>query len=88
MLRRLLVVGAAGLVLAVPSARAGTVAIYYYPWYGTPSQDGTWQHWNQNGHQPPGDVYSSYYPARGPYSSSSRKVVDAQMAEIAAAGVD
>ena len=88
MLRRLLVVGFAGGILAVPAARAGTVAIFYYPWYGTPSHDGAWQHWNQNGHQPPGDIYSSYYPARGPYSSSSRKVVDAQMAEIAAAGVD
>ena len=89
MLRRLLVVGLVGGILAVPGlARAGTVGIFYYPWYGTPAVDGAWQHWNQNQHRPPADVYSGFYPARGPYSSSDRKVVDAQMAEIAAAGVD
>jgi len=88
-LRRLLVMGLAGAWLAVPAiAQAGTVAIFYYPWYGTPAHDGAWQHWDQNGHHPPGSVYSPYYPARGPYSSGSRAVVDAQMAEIAAADVD
>jgi hypothetical protein len=69
-------------------AHAGTVAIFYYPWYGTPAQDGGWQHWNQNSHRPPGDVYSRFYPALGPYSSSNRAVVDQQMAQIASAGVD
>jgi glycoprotein endo-alpha-1,2-mannosidase len=88
-LRRLLFVGLAWACLALPAtAYAGTVGIFYYPWYGTPAHDGSWQHWSQNGHRPPHDVYSRYYPARGPYSSSSRAVVDAQMAEIAAAGVD
>jgi glycoprotein endo-alpha-1,2-mannosidase len=87
-LRRLLVVGFAGGLLVAASARAGTVAIFYYPWYGTPKIDGSWQHWSQNGHRPPGDLYSRYYPARGAYSSSSRAVVDSQMADIAAAGVD
>lgn len=90
MLRRLLVVGLAWVCACagVSVARAGTVAIFYYPWYGTAFQDGGWQHWSQNGHRPPGDLYSRFYPARGPYSSSSRAVVDAQMAEIAAAGID
>jgi glycoprotein endo-alpha-1,2-mannosidase len=87
-LRCLLVVGLAAGLLAVPAARAGTVGIFYYPWYGTPAQDGSWLHWSQNGHTPPGNIYSEFYPARGPYSSSSRKVVDAQMAEIAGAGID
>ena len=87
MLRRLLAVGCASAFLAAP-AHAGTVAIFYYAWYGTPARDGSWQHWNQNGHQPPGDLYSRYYPARGAYSSSDPSVVNAQMAEIAAAGVD
>ena len=36
----------------------------------------------------PGRSTRAFYPARGPYSSSSRAVVDAQMADIAAAGVD
>ena len=89
LLRRLLVVGLAGAVLALPAlARAGTVAIFYYPWYGTPATDGAWQHWNQNDHSPPGDLYSRFYPALGPYSSSDAHIVAAQMAQISAAGVD
>jgi len=86
-LRRLLVAGLVSLCLAAP-AQAGTVAIFYYAWYGTPARDGGWQHWDQNGHAPPADVYSRFYPARGPYSSSDPAVVDGQMAEIAAAGID
>jgi glycoprotein endo-alpha-1,2-mannosidase len=86
-LRRLLMVGLVSLCFGAP-AQAGTVAIFYYAWYGTPARDGAWEHWNQNGHQPPGDVYSRYYPARGAYSSSDPAVVNAQMAEIAAAGID
>ncbi|MDX6485200.1 MAG: hypothetical protein QOF43_353 [Gaiellaceae bacterium] len=89
MLRRLLVVGLAGASLCVPSiARAATVAIFYYPWYGTPAADGAWEHWNQNGHRPPGDVYSRFFPALGAYSSSDPAVVERQMVEISAAGVD
>ena len=89
MLRRLFVVGLAWACLCVPAAaHAGTVAIFYYPWYGTPARDGAWQHWNQNRHRPPYDLYSRFYPARGPYSSDDPAVVDQQMAEIAAAGID
>jgi hypothetical protein len=87
-LRRLLVVGFAWACLGVPAAHAGTVAIFYYPWYGTPARDGAWEHWNQNRHRPPSDVYSRFYPARGPYSSDDPAVVSQQMAEIAAAGID
>src|ERR671922_2545279 len=87
-LRRLMVVGLAWGCFAVPAARAATVAIFYYPWYGTPAWDGGWVHWNQNGHHPPGDVYSRYFPARGLYSSDDPVVVDQQMAEIASTGID
>jgi hypothetical protein len=89
-LRRLLVVTCASFAcLCAPAlGRAATVAIFYYPWYGTPSVDGGWEHWNQNGHRPPLDLYSRYYPLRGPYSSADPTVVDRQMAEIAAAGID
>ena len=88
-MRRLLAGGILILYLIFPAlARAGTVAIFYYPWYGTPQRDGAWVHWNQNAHKPPVDIYSSFYPARGPYSSGNRAVVDQQMAEIARAGVD
>jgi hypothetical protein len=90
LLRRLLVVGfATAACLCAPAlARAATVAVFYYPWYGTPAADGGWDHWNQNGHRPPADLYSRYYPASGPYSSSDPAVVDGQMAEIGAAGID
>jgi len=87
-LRRLLVVGLAWASIGVPVARAGTVAIFYYPWYGTPARDGSWGHWSQNGHHPPQDLYSRYYPARGAYSSSDPRIVSAQMAEMRAAGID
>jgi len=87
-LRRLFLTGLVSACVAVPAAHAATVAIFYYPWYGTPVRDGAWEHWNQNNHNPPGDVYSRYYPAAGPYSSADPAVVDQQMAEIAAAGID
>jgi glycoprotein endo-alpha-1,2-mannosidase len=73
---------------ALPAALPVTVAIFYYPWYSTPAVDGAWEHWDQNGHSPPTDVYSRYYPALGPYSSDDPAVVDLQMAEISTAGVD
>ena len=67
-----------------PSARVG---IFYYPWFATPQQDGAFAHWQQGGSVPPAGVASGFYPARGPYSSADTLVVDAQMGEIAAAGV-
>ena len=89
MLRRLLVVGLAWVCLGAPTAaRAATVSIFYYPWYGTPAHDGAWAHWDQNNHRPPRDLYSRFYPAQGPYSSGDARVVEAQMAEIRAAGID
>src|SRR5260221_12011510 len=88
-LRRLLAGGLVIAYLAAPGlARAGTVAIFYYPWYGTPLHDGTWEHWDQNGHTPPTSVYSSFFPASGPYSSADPHVVARQMDQIAAAGVN
>jgi glycoprotein endo-alpha-1,2-mannosidase len=77
------------LALAAPATAARPlVAIFYYPWYGTPQVDGAWEHWSQNGHAPPADLYSSFYPAGGPYSSSDPAVVAAQMAQIRGAGID
>lgn len=71
--------------------RAGSTAvetaIFYYAWFGTPKDDGEYVHWQQGGSAPPAQVGSSYYPARGPYSSSDAVVLGSQMREIAAAGV-
>jgi hypothetical protein len=63
------------------------VGVFYYPWFGTPLRDGHYVHWQQGGTRPPKEVASSYFPARGVYSSSDALVVDAQMREIAAAGI-
>jgi hypothetical protein len=79
------------LALAAPSTAAAapaSVAIFYYPWYGTPARDGAYEHWNQNGHTPPADIASRFYPAGGLYSSSSPTVIKRQMKEIVAAGID
>jgi glycoprotein endo-alpha-1,2-mannosidase len=69
------------------TAARGEASIFYYPWYGTPQRDGSYLHWDQNGHIPPLDLASSYYPARGPYSGADPAVVRAQMRDIAGAGV-
>jgi len=80
--------GVAGGAPAPAERPAPQVAIFYYAWYGTPAADGTWEHWGQGRNDPPGGIGSNYYPARGPYSSSSATVLRAQMREIAATGVD
>jgi glycoprotein endo-alpha-1,2-mannosidase len=78
------------LALLLPAtAQAGVrVSAFYYPWYGTSSVDGTFQHWSQRGHTPPNDIASAYYPLRGLYSSSDTLVTGAQMDEIRSAGID
>ncbi len=78
------------LVLVTPASAsaAQSVGIFYYPWFGVPAVDGAYQHWGQNNHAPPLELGTAFYPMRGPYSSSSQAVLDRQMAEISAAGVD
>jgi glycosyl hydrolase family 99 len=63
------------------------VAIFYYPWYSTPHRDGSWAHWYvaRDGSE---TLSTRYFPSRGLYSSSDPRVVDAQMGEIRAAGID
>ncbi len=63
------------------------MGIFYYPWFATPQRDGAFAHWQQGGSTPPASLASGFYPVRGPYSSADALVVDAQMREIAAAGV-
>ena len=86
-----LVAGGAYSNVTGPGVAAGTgkgeVAIFYYPWYGTPARDGAWQHWQQHGNSPPSQIASSWFPARGLYSSSDPAIVRAQMREIASIGV-
>ncbi|GAB1605729.1 glycoprotein endo-alpha-1,2-mannosidase-like [Argonauta hians] len=73
------------------------VHIFYYMWYGNPSNDGKYFHWNhrllQNWrekirrkatrrHFPPLDIASNYYPELGPYSSSDTDVLAVHMQQI------
>lgn len=78
----------ATLLVAPAGANAGgESSIFYYPWWGTKQQDGRYLHWNQRGHAPPSDLATTYFPARGVYSSSDVRVLRAQMREIKAAGI-
>lgn len=91
-MQRLPVLGFVALLLCLPAGAgdarpAASTAIFYYPWYGTVGRDGSYQHWAQNGHRPPADIASDFYPLRGAYSSDDPRVLDAQMREIAATGV-
>src|SRR5438046_10254171 len=82
---------ALALFLGLPAiAAAGTTqsAIFFYPWYSNMRHDGGYAHWTQGGHQPPFDLASQFYPARGPYSSGDPRVLRGQMGEIASAGID
>ncbi len=89
MLRRALLLALLGALLAAgPADAAVRTSIFYYPWYGTPQHDGKFLHWQQHGAAPPDTIASSFYPARGPYSSADRLVLGAQMAEIRRAGID
>jgi hypothetical protein len=84
-----LVIALVGLLSAsAATPRPPRIAIFYYPWYSTPAVDGEWRHWQQGDASPPRLIASNYYPVRGAYSSSDRRVLRAQMAEIAAAGAN
>jgi hypothetical protein len=74
---------------SAPSAHqtVGKIAIFYYPWYSTPTKDGLWAHWYVARDGAAGVLATPYYPSRGLYSSSNLKVVDAHMREIASTGI-
>jgi hypothetical protein len=89
-MRRTVLAVLCALLLVPGTARAGHVrtAIFFYPWYSNAAHDGAFAHWQQNGHAPPFDVASAFFPARGAYSSGDPRVLRAQMQDIASAGVD
>ncbi|CAH1402330.1 unnamed protein product [Nezara viridula] len=73
------------------------VHIFYYAWFKTPKEDGSWQHWNKElvsqkkDHEkdklPPEDIYSSFYPYLGCYSSKNMSIIDYHMKMIRKAGI-
>jgi len=78
----------AALCLPAASFAGPVVSAFYYPWFGTSPEDGGYAHWAENGHAPPVDIASNYYPAYGPYSSSNAAVIAAQLTELQRAGID
>jgi hypothetical protein len=78
--------------VAAGSGRASStgtsdVSIFYYPWFSNPVRDGTWAHWYVESAGGSQVLSTRYYPTRGLYSSSNAKIVDAQMRDIADAGI-
>ncbi|MHB8466001.1 MAG: glycoside hydrolase family 71/99 protein, partial [Acidimicrobiales bacterium] len=73
---------------SLPAVHGTSLATFFYPWYGTPAHDGGWHHWDEGGHLPPDDVGSDYYPLRGAYSSADPAVLDSQMGELQASGIN
>jgi hypothetical protein len=73
---------------SAPRHHGAQVIAFYYPWWGNPTFDGQWVHWDEGGNEPPWDIGADFYPSRDPYSSADPNVLDAQFAEIAAAGID
>src|SRR6267143_1080327 len=57
------------LLFAMPVAGAHSAlprsAIFFYPWYSNPRHDGQYVHWGQEGHTPPFDIASAFFPLRG-----------------------
>lgn len=79
-----------------PGARTprDTVQIFYYPWYGSESQDGLWRHWRSDRrigggtYEPDADdLPSPFFPSLGPYSSTDSDVIDQHMDWIVEAGI-
>lgn len=78
------------------------VHVFYYPWYGAPSVDGKYMHWNHRylshwvpkeaakwpdgRHVPPDDIGSNFYPRLGPYSSRDPAVLEDHMRQIRTTG--
>lgn len=74
------------------------VHIFYYLWYGAPSMDTKYIHWDhvlvphwdpkiaashaQGKHLPPEDIAASFYPELGPYSSRDPVVLENHMTQI------
>ena len=85
-----------------PIKASHNVHIFYYPWFGNPTTDGKYIHWNheylphwnkevaaryKHGiHVPPDDIGSDFYPELGCYSSSDENTIREHMQQIRASG--
>ncbi|XP_057716366.1 glycoprotein endo-alpha-1,2-mannosidase [Corythoichthys intestinalis] len=76
---------------------------FYYIWYGNPSFDSKYLHWDhprlphwdpkvaqrypQDRHTPPDDIGANFYPALGAYSSRDPAVMEAHMQQLRTAAI-
>ncbi|HEY0450786.1 discoidin domain-containing protein [Actinophytocola sp.] len=76
----------------VPASSAGVQAVpadvqlFYYPWYGSPTVNGSYRHWPQGNHTPPDDIGANYYPTLGAYDSGDTAAIDQHMTWIQRSG--
>lgn len=79
------------------------VHVFYYAWYGNPTHDGRYLHWNHEYiphwkkeeaikypsgvYVPPDDIGASFYPLLGPYSSADPYIIDQHMQQISSTGI-
>lgn len=70
------------------------VHAFYYTWWGNPSHDGNYIHWqhpvldaSKRMIVPPADLASTYYPSLGPYSSKDPETIRNHFARLAKAHV-
>ncbi|WP_260478907.1 glycoside hydrolase family 99 protein [Kibdelosporangium aridum] len=67
-------------------AVAADVHLFYYPWYGSPSVNGSYRHWQQGGRTPPNDIGANFYPVLGAYDSADTAMIDQHMRWVQRSG--
>ncbi|MFX1252891.1 MAG: hypothetical protein ACFFCZ_14890 [Promethearchaeota archaeon] len=71
-----------------------SVLAFYYPWYGNPTWNTDWNHWEDVNHDPNSinngtrDVASTHYPSLGAYDSNDPNTVKHHIRMAQAAGID
>ncbi|MBP2323481.1 hypothetical protein JOF56_003866 [Kibdelosporangium banguiense] len=70
----------------VVQAVAADVHLFYYPWYGSPSVNGSYRHWQQGGRTPPKDIGADFYPVLGAYDSADTTMIDQHMRWVQRSG--
>ena len=87
----------------VTTSISNKVHVFYYPWYGNPTDDSTYLHWNHKyipnwdkndrkiyplgQHEPPDDIGANYYPLLGCYSSRNVNTISQHLQWIQESGV-
>merc|ERR1712137_103203 len=87
----------------VANSNSAKVHAFYYPWYGNPTDDSVYLHWNHKyipnwdksnrevyptgKHEPPDDIGANYYPFLGCYSSRNLDTIHQHLQWIQESGI-